>query len=60
MIIKEPFNNKKANKSYLLKNGQLINLNDRKLEVKDLLIENKKIKKNWKQNKYNSKGSRDN
>ena len=45
MIIKEPFNNKKANKSYLLKNGQLINLNDRKLEVKDLLIENKKIKK---------------
>ena len=44
MNIKDPFSNKKNSMSYLLKNGKLINLKEKKIEDKDLLLENKKIK----------------
>ena len=44
MNLKDPFNNKKNSMSYLLKNGKLINLKEKKIEDKDLLLENKKIK----------------
>ena len=44
MNLKVPFNNKKNSMSYLLKNGKLINLKEKKVEDKDLLLENKKIK----------------
>ena len=44
MNLKNPFNNKKNSINYLLKNGKLINLKENKIEDKDLLLENKKIK----------------
>ena len=43
MNLKDPFNNKKNSISYLLKNGKLINLKEKKIEDKDLLLENRKI-----------------
>ena len=38
-----PFNNKRNLKSYLLKNGKVINPKTKKIEKKDVLIENKVI-----------------
>ena len=42
MNLKNPFNNKKNSRNYLLKNGKLINIKEKKIENKDILLENKK------------------
>ena len=44
MNLKDPFNNKKLNLSYLLKGGEVIDPLTNKIEKKDILIENKIIK----------------
>ena len=44
MNLKDPFNNKKNPMSYLLKNGKLINIKEKRIQEMDLLLENKKIK----------------
>ncbi len=43
MNSKNPFNNKRLTKSYLLKNGNVIDLERKKIEKKDILIKNKII-----------------
>ena len=43
MNLKDPFNNKKNPMSYLLKNGKLINIKEKRIQEMDLLLENKKI-----------------
>ncbi len=55
MKIGKPFNNNKdKSKSYLLKNGKLINFKSRSLQEKEVLIQDKKIKKIEKKIKTNS------
>ncbi len=44
MNLKGPFNNKKQSLSYLLKGGMVIDVVKKKIEKKDILIENKLIK----------------
>ncbi len=44
MNLKDPFNNKKQSPSYLLKGGMIIDVLKKKIEKKDVLIENKIIK----------------
>ena len=43
MNLKEPFNNKKLSKNYLLKGGSVIDPNSSKIQIKDVLIKDKKI-----------------